>query len=929
MKKVETHDFIYYTGEKDRPVNFNGQESFSIEQRLEFLNKYQENARKWYDDPDFLSKAATDTEVDAFLDNYSLSMPKVRKVIPFDTMTAYKKDEVTQYRNLHLYCGAKFTGEEIILDNQGIRPNPSVKYEFPAPLSSFTIAMDIFIPKDYKSTQATACGHNTSGRVIELRCGTLDRVKVKFFCSGLTRAYEDKWIPRTKELSPYKFGEYNHLEINVGENITISLNGIPCESPVGSYITGPCDNLFLDSGMLSKSFWKVKNIEIDGEKINFEKNISKESATEIIGEVSLPYAIGSHKNKDKELYLEKTFTIDNFEKAVLSLTTLDPYGKAWLNDNLILDTNTFEKSDIDVTKFLKKGENRLKIMVKPRGPEVYCFWHRHNDCYFGWLCGEVYLTLTKETHFNELTVITHSAADFAKGTVKLSLNKPFKGTVKVTAEECYPGKSEAVTLASSEIENDSAVLSFEKDLKLWSSDNPVLYAVRAILIDENGNETDDLVEETGFRTVESKDGAIYINGHRQMLNGALLMQFLPPFDQVPVNHTCPLAKQIAWQIQMLKNMNGNFLRLHMLGYGSNDKRYARICDRLGIMLIWTTRYIDTLESLVWPDPWSEKEQFKKQMKDVLNHPSIVVWEGSNEFYPKNLFEIDRMYDDFIDTILSVDKTRLICPCSHLYYDDCVCYNDAGTKDKENNDVMSGHGWRHPQIIRSAHPYVTACGYGQGFERMRKQDLDFQPELFKSKEHAYLATEFAVTSLPNPNTPEAKVATYYDSYERGCEPPYIGRVFEQSEWAESQALAAFCAFNAVKIFRSLGVDGMTWCCLSSGANNGSYMKPPIDFYGYKKIGFYSLKDAFNSIFASKKDINVAYGTEDSMTPILLNSGKEGTVKVTCIIYDEEDNITDTKVFEKVSIKEKDYALDLPSFKPNFKDKGYYTIKWTVE
>ena len=177
-----------------------------------------------------------------------------------------------------------------------------------------------------------------------------------------------------------------------------------------------------------------------------------------------------------------------------------------------------------------------------------------------------------------------------------NINKPC--TVAVSVAQFWSGKSEKKEVGRIKAEKKFTVnTTFMANV--WDTESPALYAVYFKALDDDGNELGEEVLETGFRTIEQKNGAFYLNGERILLNGALQMQFLPPYEETPVTHICPRSEQIVWQDMMLKALNGNTMRLHILGYGSNDERYAKYADRLGVLLIWITRYIDSVQSCWW------------------------------------------------------------------------------------------------------------------------------------------------------------------------------------------------------------------------------------------------------------------------------------------------------------------------------------------
>ena len=937
MKKtVTSNELIYFSASKDRKIDFSGGENcLAPEKRFEFLQHYEKEARRWHNDAALDKKAVSKGEIDDVIKAYSVSQPSVRKVIRFDTMTAFAAQREEEYSNFQLYCGAEIKEGEVVMADRKIRPTAGAKYILPCAKEHIKVSFDVYISKEYKCSQTKKSGQGQAGRTIELRVGTLDKVKIKFFNTGeIYSMSENMWTPKSTYLGNIKFNEYNTVSIEVYNDVKIKINGALTQD-IKCSVNGKIDNIFFDGGMHPRGMWKIANLYIDNEKISFEKTEIQEEKLEKIGEVSLPYAIGSYKNRDKRLYLVKKFEITNPAEAILRVETLDPCGRVWINDKLVIDTDSFMQSEVCVSDALKAGGNEIKIMVEPRAPEVYYYWHRHSDCYNGWFCGEVTLSLGEKLCIGDVQVKTLDVKNGVSSGISVLLNRSVNASLELFAAECYPQKGKEVSLGKTKICGDRKDIAFSGDFKLWNYESPVLYSVRAQLYDENGRIIDDFVVETGFRTIEQKNGAIYLNGTKSLLNGALLMQFLPPLENVPVNHNCPTLREIIEQILMLKNMNGNLLRLHLLGYGTNDVRFARICDRLGIMLIWTTRLIDSAESLVWDGAWQEADAFKKQMREVINHPSIIMWEGSNEYHPKSLDVIDKMYDEFVEGVKEVDETRLICPCSHLYYGGgiydigCKYYNDNGTLDEKGNTASSGRGWIDGKVVRSTHTYALLCGYGQSWKDMREQVWKWQDEMLKSKKHAYLITEYAITALANPNTAEALANEYVESYERVDEEEVFGRPFKQSEWKESQAYQALCTQNAVKKMRLAGVDGMLWCCLSSGANNGSYLKPPIDFYGYKKLGFYALREAYEKIYAVKSDTNVSYGTEDELECVILNSGESGLYELHISIYAQNGERTDETVYSNIEVTEEDFAIKLPSFRPKWNKEGYYTIKYELE
>ena len=95
-----------------------------------------------------------------------------------------------------------------------------------------------------------------------------------------------------------------------------------------------------------------------------------------------------------------------------------------------------------------------------------------------------------------------------------------------------------------------------------------------------------------------------------------------------------------------------------------------------------------------------------------------------------------------------------------------------------------------------------------------------------------------------------------------------------------------------------------------------MKPPIDFFGYKKGAFYALHSAYEKTFAAKEDINVQTGKDDLITPVILNSENSFTARVTVKIITEDGRVTYEKVYDNVDIKDTEFKRALHPSSRNF-------------
>ena len=210
--------------------------------------------------------------------------------------------------------------------------------------------------------------------------------------------------------------------------------------------------------------------------------------------------------------------------------------------------------------------------------------------------------------------------------------------------------------------------------KLWSPDSPHLYDLRVSL--KSGDKTVDAVTSYfGMRKIALGKDDKGIT--RMMLNGKPVFQ-VGPLDQgfwPDGIYTAPTDEALRFDIAETKRLGFNTTRKHVK---VEPDRWYYWCDKLGL-LVWQdmpcgNSYTDK------PQP-IDKPQFKSELvnmvKNLWNHPSIIMWVVFNENQGQHDTEA------LVAEVKALDPSRLV-------------NNASGNDDKNCGDVIDKHTYPGPE-----------------------------------------------------------------------------------------------------------------------------------------------------------------------------------------------------------------------------------------
>lgn len=264
--------------------------------------------------------------------------------------------------------------------------------------------------------------------------------------------------------------------------------------------------------------------------------------------------------------------------------------------------------NFDITDIVKNGNNFVVVKVdnkrhKDNVPTVNMDWWN-----YGGITREVFVSELPETYIEDYSV-QYKSNNVIYGWVKL--NNP-TANVPVTVE--IPElklKKQAQTDADGKMQ-------FELKAKpqLWSPESPKLYNVQISKPDEK------IADEIGFRTIETRDKDILLNGKKVFLRG------------ISIHEEAPYRQGRAWSkddartlLGWAKELGCNYVRLAHYPHNENMVREA---EKIGLM-VWSEIPV------YWTISWENQETFdnaKNQLEDMItrdrNRSAVIIWSISNE-----------------------------------------------------------------------------------------------------------------------------------------------------------------------------------------------------------------------------------------------------------------------------------------------------------
>lgn len=441
--------------------------------------------------------------------------------------------------------------------------------------------------------------------------------------------------------------------------------------------------------------------------------------------------------------------------------------------------------------------------------------------------------------------------------------------------------------------------------ELWEPTTPNLYDFRISVMENKDKVTDCMTVTSGFRTFESKDGFLYLNGRKYWMRGGNHIPFA----------ICPNDSMLADKfMQLMKAGNVQSTRTHTTPW---NELWISAADRNGIavsfegtwswLMIHSTPIPDKSVLDLWSSEWL------RVMKKYRNHPSVFFWTVNNEmkFYDLDA-DTERAKEKFhivsevVKDMRVLDPTRPVCFDSNYLHSKAVKrFGEDFLKTVDDGDIDDNHAYYN----------------WYDFSVFRFFNGEFQKQ-FKSPGRPLISQEMS-TGYPNAETGHPT-----RSYQLIHQNPYSLIGYEAYDWADPSHFLKVQSFITGELAETLRRTNEQ----ASGIMHFAYMTWFRQCYDYKNMQpyptYYAMQRAMQPVLVSAElwGRNLYAGEKLPARIYVVNDSEDGRdlnpTALNWSIVDEKGKVlaSGTESFPAVAYYGRKYiepAIVMPSALPSDK------------
>mgnify|MGYP002858783538 CR=1 FL=1 len=308
----------------------------------------------------------------------------------------------------------------------------------------------------------------------------------------------------------------------------------------------------------------------------------------------------------KNALYRKTFKTEaswNEKKIFLTIDGAAHESEVFLNGkSLAVHKCGYTAFTVDLTNSLNPTdcENVLAIRVDSRESlNQPPFGYVVDYMTYGGIYRDVYIDVKNPTFIEDVFIKTYGTEYTAD--VKLSCENrqsPYKVSNKLISAKNVPFTTDP-----------------EKEIKLWSPDEPYLYTLITELSDESGNLIDSKETRFGFRDIRYDESGFYLNGKKIKIRGLNRHQAWPYVGYaMPKNMQIEDADILKYELGLNEVRTSHYPQSHY---------FLDRCDEIGLLVFTEIPGWQHIGNAEWKD--LAVQNVREMVLQYRNHPSIFIW----------------------------------------------------------------------------------------------------------------------------------------------------------------------------------------------------------------------------------------------------------------------------------------------------------------
>ena len=347
---------------------------------------------------------------------------------------------------------------------------------------------------------------------------------------------------------------------------------------------------------------------INGFKDAFLAKLDKVEALEVNvphNPVEIPYNYFSEENYQGLFTYEKLFDVENYDEKRIYILHFEGFmflADIYLNgEKLGQFYSGYLPVDIDITKFVKKSNNRLVMVIDSKENKDYPpFGFAIDYLTFAGIYREVWL----ESHLS--TYLSHF---YIHGDINgnIDVNYDINGSDEISVENVVLDEN------NEEIAPFSSNFYKLEDFKLWDLDYPNLYKLRTI-VTLNGK-TEEYENRFAFREVKFTNKGFFLNNKKIKLVGLNRHQGYPY-----MGYAASKALQEDDALILKNELGVNVVRT---SHYSQSEHFLNKCDELGLLVV---NEIPGWQHIGQSETWRKEcvENARRMVLKERNHPCLIA-----------------------------------------------------------------------------------------------------------------------------------------------------------------------------------------------------------------------------------------------------------------------------------------------------------------